>query len=66
MQEKIGKAAGTIWNYLKKNGTQSLTALANGTKLDKNLFQWAIGWLAREGKLNISKVKGKFEISLLD
>jgi len=66
MHDNIGKAAGTVWTYLKKNGTQSLTALMDGTKLEKNLFHWAIGWLAREGKLKITKVKGKYDISLVE
>ena len=58
MHSKIGKAAGVIWSYLKKNGTQSLTALMNGTKLEKNLFHWGVGWLAREGKLGPEFMRG--------
>ena len=64
MKDQIGKTAGIIWTHLKKNGTQSLAALTTGTKVDKNLLHWGIGWLAREGKLKIEKDKGKYTVSL--
>ena len=66
MDKKIGQTAGLIWDYLNKNGAQSLSALAKATVGDKNLFHWGIGWLAREGKLHISKEKGKYIIQLSD
>lgn len=45
--------AGLVWNALAAGETMSLKQLKKATKLkDKELFA-AIGWLAREGKLNI-------------
>lgn len=45
--------AGLVWNALASGETMSLKQLKKVTKLkDKELFA-AIGWLAREGKLNI-------------
>lgn len=66
MQEQIGKTAGLIWNYLNKNGEQSLTALTKGVEADKNMFSWGLGWLAREGKIEIVKEKGKYTINLAE
>lgn len=51
--ETIGMNAGLVWNALASGETMSLKQLKKVTKLkDKELFA-AIGWLAREGKLNI-------------
>lgn len=58
--ETIGSAAGKIWSFLKENGQASATKLAEGTGLDRNDVQRAIGWLAREGKLSVER-KGKNE-----
>jgi len=66
MEKKIGISAGAIWSYLNKHGSQSLTALAKGAGGDKNMFHWGLGWLAREGKIVIKKIKGKYEISLVE
>lgn len=49
----IGTAAGVVWNYLNKNGENSVTKVTKDTKLDAKIVQRAIGWLAQEGKLNI-------------
>ena len=49
----IGENAGLIWNALQE-GALSLKALKKATKLkDKEVYA-ALGWLAREGKVNIS------------
>lgn len=50
--ETIGMNAGLVWNALA-DGSKSLKQLKKATKLkDKELFA-AIGWLARESKINI-------------
>lgn len=51
--ETIGKWAGLVWNALDGADKMGLKQLKKATKLkDKEVFA-AIGWLAREGKLNI-------------
>jgi predicted HTH transcriptional regulator len=60
INSEIGDAAGKIWRYLDKNGTTSVTKLATETELSKNDLQRAIGWLAKEDKLNI-EIKGRVE-----
>ena len=60
MTKTIGSTAGSIWSYLSKNETASITKLANDTGLGKNEIQRALGWLAREDKIEIVQ-KGRTE-----
>jgi Winged helix-turn-helix domain (DUF2582) len=57
---EIGAAAGAIWTYLEKNGASSVTKITTETGLGKNDVQRAIGWLAKEDKLEI-ELKGRVE-----
>lgn len=51
--EVIGTNAGTVWVALNTADTLGLKQLKKITKLkDKEVFA-ALGWLAREGKINI-------------
>jgi DNA-binding transcriptional ArsR family regulator len=60
----IGKAAGLVWHYLNSNGAASASKLGEGTKLDRDSVQRAIGWLAREGKIAIER-RGRHEFFAL-
>ena len=52
MIKLIGTNAGLVWRALSKAGRMSVKELKKETKLrtDKELFA-AIGWLAKEGKI---------------
>lgn len=51
--EAIGSFAGLVWQALNETDTLGLKQLKKNTKLkDKEVFA-AIGWLAREGKIDI-------------
>lgn len=51
--EKIGEWAGCVWTALSETEVLGLKQLKKITKLkDKEVFA-AIGWLAREGKVDI-------------
>ena len=65
MSDEIGKAAGTIWKYLEKNGEVSTYKLIKETKIKQRLADRAIGWLAREGKVKLSQESKREIISLL-
>jgi hypothetical protein len=52
MEAEIGDAAGTIWQYLDKHGETTVSSLRQRVKLSEQIVLMAIGWLAREGKLN--------------
>ena len=49
----IGNNAGLIWNALNANGKMTETKLKKETALGSAEFYTALGWLAREGKLNV-------------
>jgi hypothetical protein len=52
---EIGTAAGTVWRCLQDNGTMGLSQLKKETKLNDQLFFMALGWLAREDKVQFGK-----------
>jgi hypothetical protein len=56
--EQIGLTAGSVWLYLSDNGETSLTALKKEIGGSGDLVLAAIGWLAREEKLDFT-VSGK-------
>ncbi len=56
----IGDAAGKIWKYLDKNGEASVSKITKETGLSRNEVQRAIGWLAKEDKLNF-EINGRTE-----
>lgn len=64
--ETIGQTAGLVWNYLRSNGECSLSALERGIQAPKAMVAMAIGWLAREGKVEIMDAKRTIRISLKD
>lgn len=66
MNEEIGTAAGQIWQALVDKGELTLPQLKKATGLDAPLLDWALGWLAREDKLNfvLEGKKGSFRLQL--
>ena len=58
---QIGETAGTIWHVLSENGSLSLTKLAKTVDAPRDSVMQAIGWLAREGKVEIEETgRGRF------
>jgi len=49
----IGTNAGVIWNILHNNGTCDINHLKKHSSLDADDIYAAIGWLAREKKINL-------------
>ena len=66
MQEEIGSAAGMIWQKLDAKGELSLAQLKRDVNWKTPIFDWAIGWLAREDKVVITQVKRSFCIRLTE
>ena len=65
--QKIGEAAGKIYKALEKNGGNTLEALPKEIGVsDSALFNQAIGWLCREGKLNFEKKGSGWQVTLAD
>ena len=57
MITEIGITAGDIWHYLDKYETATLDQLARGTGRPKDLVLMSLGWLAREGHVNLGDEK---------
>ena len=61
---QIGENAGVIWRKLESKGKLNLEELQEETGLDLVEMLTALGWLARENKISLSKDKGVTSISL--
>lgn len=66
MQEKIGLTAGRIWHALNAGNELSLAQLKKAVGGKTPVFDWAVGWLAREDKIVIAPAKRSFRIRLKD
>ena len=64
--EIIGNNAGLVWNALNEKNNQTVKELKKSAKIktDKALYA-ALGWLAREGKLNIAETEDDVVVTLL-
>ncbi|HHU27441.1 MAG TPA: winged helix-turn-helix domain-containing protein [Bacteroidales bacterium] len=64
MIEEFGINAGIVWSLLNETGRQNLKDVKKATKFtDKKLYA-ALGWLAREGKINIEEEEKEIFVSL--
>ena len=55
MMETIGQTAGQIWNYLNENGETTVAKMKKELDLKGNFAELGLGWLDREGKVEMSK-----------
>jgi len=62
--EDIGQMAGAIWHALDTRGERSLAQLKKEVSGKRPLFDWAIGWLAREDKIVITPKGRSFTVRL--
>ena len=59
LSAQIGEAAGTVWRALEgSTGWVTAAQLRKQTSLSNDAFQRALGWLARESKVQF-EVSGK-------
>ena len=56
--------AGAIWHALNTHGELSLARLKKLMEGKGPIFDWAVGWLAREGKIIVTAKKRSFSIRL--
>lgn len=55
LEEKAGTLAGTVWEILNAKGALTEKEIMKEMKTRKSKdFYLAIGWLLREGKLNVT------------
>ncbi len=67
-QESIGKASGMIWNRLNDSGLEgvSFATLKKISGLRSDEAVAALGWLAREGKVQFAKSANRVRVSLVE
>lgn len=64
MLDNIGNVAGDVWRYLEENDEATVTKLTRELGETERTVLMAIGWLAREGKLDFEKRKQGTYITL--
>ena len=62
--EKVGTTAGKIWHILSDFGPQTMAQLKKKLNGSGELVGFALGWLAREDKVDISQDKKSFKVTL--
>lgn len=63
-KEIIGEAAGLIWETLESKNEVSISQLPKTLKMKTEIAYQALGWLAREDKIEYHNRGGKTYISL--
>lgn len=64
VSHEIGEAAGVIWRTLDTLGELTLAKLKKEAKVKDPIFSWALGWLAREDKIQVAQDKRSYRIAL--
>jgi hypothetical protein len=61
---QVGETAGEIWRLLNESGPLTLMQLKKKLNGDNELLGFAVGWLAREDKLEILREKRSTRLML--
>ncbi len=61
---QVEVAADIIWIRLHANGEVMIRKLRSLLRMEKSLFYQGIGWLAKDGKISITKTGWSKKISL--
>lgn len=64
LKDRVGHTAGKIWGHLAEDGPQTIAQLKKKLNGEGDLVNLAIGWLAREDKVDIFSEKKSFRIKL--
>ena len=64
MYEQIGENAGRIWQLLEQRGEANIAQLSKLLKVKSAEVYQAVGWLAREDKIEYFERAGKTFIKL--
>lgn len=64
MEHAIGEAAGKVWQFLSEHPATPLGEVGKSLKLRETLYWMAVGWLAREGKLEFEGASAAVRVAL--
>ena len=60
----VGETAGKIWQVLTTEGPQTASQLKKKVSSSGDMVNFALGWLAREDKIEIVQEKRNFRVQL--
>lgn len=63
-ENTIGETAGRVWDYLHANEKATLASVEKAAKAPRSTVHMAVGWLAREGKLQFHEEGRTLRLSL--
>ncbi len=61
---QVGETAGKVWHVLNDHGPQTLAQLKKKLNGETDLVNLAIGWLAREDRVEITQDKKSLRVQL--
>lgn len=64
-KEKIGTDAGKIWQILNEIGNVKIVDLKKTSKMDIKDIYLALGWLARENKIQFFEMEREFAVCII-
>jgi hypothetical protein len=66
MKDRIIETAGKVWRFLGQNGQTNVTQLAKSLKEKEEVVLQALGWLAREDKIDYTVKNRRTFVSLVE
>ena len=66
MKEKLIETAGKAWRFLGQNGQTNISQLAKSLQEKDEVVLQALGWLAREDKINYTVKNRRIFVSLVE
>ena len=64
LKHEVGDMAGKVWQMLNDNGPQTLAQVKKKLDGKSDVLTFAVGWLAREGKIEITQEKKSLRLEL--
>lgn len=65
MKEQVIETAGKAWRLLGQQGEADIATISKSLKENDRVVLQAIGWLAREDKINYAEKNNKIFVSLV-
>lgn len=64
LRDEIGETAGRVWRLLESDGPQTLGQVKKKMNVKNGLIEYALGWLAREDKVEFVPEKRTYRLHL--
>ena len=64
IEGNVGETAGKVWQLLSDEGPKTLTQIKKKVGGSADVVSFAVGWLAREDKVDITEEKKNLKVAL--